>query len=52
MTIIIAVLSNNIVKWTIAWRFGEKRFWSIVMWWFLFSMFFWIIGLVLLKMVG
>ncbi len=52
MTIIIAVLSNNIVKWTIAWRFGESKFWKIVMWWFLFSMFFWIIGLVLLKIVG
>ncbi len=52
MTIIIAVMSNNIVKWTIAWRFGEKRFWKIVMGWFLFSMFFWIIGLILLKVVG
>jgi uncharacterized membrane protein (DUF4010 family) len=52
MTIIVAVLSNNIVKWTLAWRFGEKRFWKIVMWWFLFSMFFWIIGLILLKIVG
>ncbi len=52
MTIIIAVLSNNIVKWTIAWRFGEKKFWKIVMGWFLVSMLFWIIGLILLKIVG
>lgn len=51
MTIIIAVISNNIVKWTIALRFGEKKFWKIVMWWFLFSMVFWIFGLALLKMV-
>lgn len=52
MTIIIAVMSNNIVKWLIAWRFWEKRFWKIVMWWFLVSMFFWIIGLWLLKFFG
>ncbi len=52
MTIIIAVMSNNIVKWTIAWRFGEKKFWKIVMWWFLFSMFFWLVWLALLKIVA
>lgn len=51
-TIIIAVLSNNLVKWMIAWRFWERKFWNTVMWWFLFSMLFWIIGLALLKMVG
>ncbi|MFA5916757.1 MAG: MgtC/SapB family protein [Candidatus Gracilibacteria bacterium] len=52
MTIIVAVLSNNIVKGTLAWRFGEKRFGKIVMGGFLFSMFFGIIGLILLKIVG
>lgn len=52
MTIIIAVISNNIVKWTIAWRFGEKKFWNIVMGWFIFSMIFWILGLALLKIFG
>lgn len=49
MTIIIAVMSNNIVKWSIAWRFWEKRFWKVVMGWFLFSMVFWIVGMVLLN---
>lgn len=52
MTIVIAVMSNNIVKWMIAWRFGEKKFWNTVMWWFLVSMFFGLIWLVLLKIVG
>lgn len=52
MTIIVAVMSNNIVKWLIAWRFWEKRFWKIVMLWFLVSMFFWIIGLWLLRIFG
>ncbi len=51
-TIIIAVLSNNLVKWMIARRFWEKRFWNTVMGWFLFSMLFWIVWLVLLKVVG
>lgn len=45
MTIIIAVISNNLVKWTLAWRFGEKKFWKIVMWWFIFSMVFGLAGL-------
>lgn len=52
MTIIIAVMSNNLVKWMIAWRFWESRFWKIVMGWFLFSMLFWIIWLVLTKFAG
>lgn len=45
MTIIIAVISNNIVKWTIAWRFWEKHFGKYVMWGFLFSMVFGLIWL-------
>lgn len=52
MTIIIAVLSNNLVKWMIAWRFWERKFWNTVMGWFLVSMLFWIIGLVLLQIAG
>lgn len=51
MTIIIAVMSNNLVKWSIAWKFWEKKFWKIVMWWFIFSMIFWLIWLGLLKLV-
>ncbi|MDD3302650.1 MAG: MgtC/SapB family protein [Candidatus Gracilibacteria bacterium] len=49
MTIIIAVMSNNIVKGTIAWRFGDKRFGNIVMGGFIISMIFGIIGIILLK---
>nr|MDD3720608.1 MgtC/SapB family protein [Candidatus Gracilibacteria bacterium] len=52
MTIIVAVMSNNIVKGLIAWRFGEKRFGKIVMLGFLVSMFFGIIGLGLLRIFG
>lgn len=52
MTIIIAVMSNNAVKWTLAWRFGEKKFWNTVMGWFIVSMFFGLVWLVLLKILG
>jgi hypothetical protein len=36
----------------IAWRFWERKFWNTVMGWFLVSMLFWIIGLVLLQIAG
>lgn len=49
ITIIISVMSNNLVKWTIALKFGEKRFWTSVMMWFIVSMIFWIVGLILIK---
>ncbi len=51
ITIIIAVISNNLVKGTIAFRFGEARFWKAVMWWFLFSMLMWIIWISIMKLV-
>ncbi len=49
MTILIAVFSNNFVKWLIAWRFWEKRFWRSVMFGFIISMIFGILGMILLK---
>lgn len=51
MTIIIAVISNNFVKWWIAWKFWEKRFWRAVMLWFVISMIMWVIGMWVLNMV-
>lgn len=36
-TILIAVMSNNLVKGSIAWRFGEKKFWKKVMFAFVAS---------------
>lgn len=50
-TIIIAIISNNLVKWWIAFRFGEKRFWKSVMLWFLFSMIMGIAWIVLMKFI-
>ena len=51
MTIIIEVISNNFVKWSIAFKFGEKKFGRSVMMWFIISMIMWVIGIVLMKMV-
>lgn len=49
MTIIIAVISNNLVKWSIAMKFWEKKFWFAVMMWFVVSMIMWMVGMVFLK---
>lgn len=49
MTIIIAVISNNLVKWSIAMKFWEKKFGFAVMMWFVVSMIMWIVGMVFLK---
>lgn len=38
ITIIIAIISNNFVKWGIAYKFWEKKFWKCVMLWFVISM--------------
>lgn len=51
MTIIIAVISNNLVKGSIALKFWEKKFWISVMMWFIVSMIMWIVGMVFLKIV-
>lgn len=45
-TILLAVMSNNIVKWTIALKFWDKLFWRYVMMWFLVSMALWIGGII------
>jgi len=45
-TIILAVMSNNVVKWTIAMRFWEKWFWRKIMISFLISMVTWIVWII------
>lgn len=51
ITIIIAVISNNLVKGSIALKFWEKKFWISVMMWFVVSMIMWIVGMIVLKIV-
>ncbi|MDD2907769.1 MAG: MgtC/SapB family protein [Candidatus Gracilibacteria bacterium] len=51
ITIIIAVISNNLVKGSIAMKFGEKKFGIAVMTGFVVSMLMGIVGMVFLKMV-
>ena len=50
MTIIIAVISNNLVKWTLAMKFWERRYWFSVITWFLVSMVFGILWIILLNL--
>ncbi len=45
MTIIIAVISNNFVKWWIAYNLWNKQFWRYVMFWFIISMIMWVVGM-------
>jgi len=52
MTIIIAIISNNFVKWSIAMKFWEKSYWRAVMLWFIVSMIMWVIGMVVLNIMG
>lgn len=49
-TILLAVMSNNTVKWSIAYKFWEKRFGKWVVFSFLISTILWIIGIVLVNM--
>jgi len=51
MTIIIAVISNNFIKWWIAMRFWEKTFWREVMLGFVISMIMWVLGMVVLNVL-
>lgn len=51
ITIIIAVISNNLVKWTIALKFWERRFWISVMIWFVVSMIMWIFWMILISVL-
>lgn len=48
-TIIIAIISNNFVKWWIALKFWERKFWVSVMLWFVVSMVMWILWMVVLN---
>jgi len=47
-TILIAVMSNNLVKWTLAYRFGETQFWRKVLFSFVASALWGIVTLFLL----
>jgi len=52
ITIIIAIISNNFIKWWIALKFWERRFWIAVMLWFIVSMIMWWLGVLALNIVG
>jgi uncharacterized membrane protein (DUF4010 family) len=52
ITIIIAIISNNFVKWSIALKFWEKTYWRAVMLWFVVSMIMWILWVVFFNIVG
>lgn len=49
IAIILWVMSNNLVKWFMAMKFWEKKFWWAVMIWFLVSMIMWIFGIIFLN---
>ena len=51
-TIIIAIISNNFVKWWIAFKLWEKRFWIEVLMGFVVSMVMGVLGLVVMGMMG
>jgi uncharacterized membrane protein (DUF4010 family) len=42
-TVLLAVMSNNFVKWTIAWKLWNPQFWKRVMGSFLLSIFAWLL---------
>jgi uncharacterized membrane protein (DUF4010 family) len=46
MVILLAAMSNNMVKWSIAYRFWEKTFWKNVVWSFILSIVLWIIWII------
>lgn len=52
ITIIIAIISNNLIKWSIAMKFWEKSYGRSVMLWFVVSMIMGIIWMVVLKIVN
>lgn len=47
-TILIAVISNNLVKWSMAMKFWEKLFWKKVMWSFIITMVVWIVAMIVI----
>jgi uncharacterized membrane protein (DUF4010 family) len=51
-TILIAVMSNNIVKASIAYRFGEKEFWKKVFLGFWVSIFAGLIAIIITNVIG
>lgn len=44
-TILLAVISNNFVKWGIAFKFGERKFWKSVLLSFFISTVLWVVGI-------
>ncbi len=51
ITIIIAVISNNLVKGSISLKFWERKYWISVMLWFVISMLMWIFGMFFMKLL-
>ncbi len=49
-TILLAVMSNNMVKWTIALKFGDKLFGRYVMWSFVIAMILWIMWIIYISL--
>jgi uncharacterized membrane protein (DUF4010 family) len=45
-TILLAVMSNNTVKWLIAFKFWDKSFWKYVAWAFIFSIILWVLWII------
>lgn len=50
MTIILAAMSNNVVKWLIAFKWWEKLFWKSVIFSFLISISCWILGIIFMNL--
>lgn len=51
-TILIAVMSNNMVKWSIALKFGDKNYWLKVMTSFIISMAAGLVWIVVVSLLG
>lgn len=50
-TIIISIMSNNLVKWSLALKFWERKFWISVMLGFVISMLMWVVWIVLMNII-
>ena len=50
-TILLAVMSNNLVKWTIALKFWDKLYWKIIMTTFLISIALWIFWIIIINTI-
>ncbi len=50
ITIIIAIISNNLVKWTMALKMWEKKFWVAVMLWFIVATIMWGVWMIVMSL--